>query len=278
MRFGVLGPLAVWTDDGRPVAIPGVKVRALLSDLLVHAGRPVPVDRLVEDLWGGAPPANPGAALQVRVSQLRRALEDAEPGGRELVASVAPGYALRTGACSVDAEEFAALSDRVRTTDDPGARAALLADALALWRGPAYADFGDEQFTLSEIARLEEQRLVVLEQQAEARLELGEHRLLAAELGDLVRGHPFRERLRAAHMRALYRAGRQGEALDSYADLRRRLVEELGADPGPELAALHKAILEQNPALDVAPAPAAATLAPRTNLPAELTELVGRDE
>jgi predicted ATPase/DNA-binding SARP family transcriptional activator len=277
MRFGVLGPLAVWTDDGQPVAIPGVKVRALLSDLLVHAGRPVSVDRLVEDLWGEAPPANPSAALQVRVSQLRRALEDAEPGARELVASVAPGYALRTEACAVDAEEFAALSDRVRTTDDPAARAALLADALALWRGPAYADFGDEQFTRSEIARLEEQRLVVLEQQAEARLELGEHRLLAAELGDLVRGHPFRERLRAAHMRALYRAGRQGEALDSYADLRRRLVEELGVDPGPELAALHKAILEQNPALDATPARAAPGR-PATNLPVELTELVGRDQ
>jgi len=277
MRFGVLGPLAVWTDDGQPVAIPGVKVRALLSDLLVHAGRPVSVDRLVEDLWGEAAPANPSAALQVRVSQLRRALEDAEPGGRELVVSVAPGYALRTEACSVDAEEFASLSDRVRTTDDPGARAALLADALALWRGPAYADFCDEQFTRSEIARLEERRLVVLEQQAEARLELGEHRLLAAELGDLVRAHPFRERLRAAHMRALYRAGRQGEALDSYADLRRRLVEELGADPGPELAALHKAILEQNPALDATPARAAPGR-PATNLPVELTELVGRDQ
>jgi predicted ATPase/DNA-binding SARP family transcriptional activator len=277
MRFGVLGPLAVWTDDGQPVAIPGVKVRALLSDLLVHAGRPVSVDRLVEDLWGEAPPANPSAALQVRVSQLRRALEDAEPGGRELVASLAPGYALRTEACSVDAQEFAVLSDRVRTTDDPRARAALLADALALWRGPAYADFGDEEFTRSEIARLEERRLVVLEQQAEARLDLGEHRLLAAELGDLVRRHPFRERLRAAHMRALYRAGRQGEALDSYADLRRRLVEELGADPGPELAALHKAILEQNPALDATPARAAPGR-PATNLPVELTELVGRDQ
>ncbi len=278
MRFGVLGPLAVWTEDGQPVAVPGVKVRALLADLLVHAGHPVSVDRLVEDLWGEAAPANPSAALQVRVSQLRRALEDAEPGARELVVSAAPGYALRTEACAVDAAEFAALSDQARTTDDPRARAALLADALALWRGPAYADFGDEEFARGEIARLEEQRLVVLEQQAETRLELGEHSLLAGELGDLVRRHPFRERLRAAHMRALYRAGRQGEALDSYRYLRERLVEELGVDPSPELAALHKAILEQNPALDVTPAPAAATVRPTANLPAELTELVGRDE
>ncbi len=276
MRFGVLGPLAVWTEDGQPVAVPGVKVRALLSDLLVHAGRPVSVDRLVEDLWGEAAPANPSAALQVRVSQLRRALEDAEPGAREVVASAAPGYALRTKACAVDAAEFAALSDRARTTDDPHARAALLADALALWRGPAYADFGDEEFARGEIARLEEQRLVVLEQQAETRLELGEHSLLAGELGDLVRRHPFRERLRAAHMRALYRAGRQGEALDSYRCLRERLVEELGVDPSPELAALHKAILEQNPALDVTPAPASSGLG--SNLPAEVTELIGRDE
>jgi predicted ATPase/DNA-binding SARP family transcriptional activator len=277
MRFGVLGPLAVWTENGQPVVVPGVKVRALLADLLIHAGRPVSVDRLVEDLWGEAAPANLSAAVQVRVSQLRRALEEAEPGARELVASAAPGYALRTEACAVDAAEFAALSDRARTTDDPRARAALLADALALWRGPAYADFGDEEFTQGEITRLEEQRLVVLEQQAEARLELGEHSLLAVELGDLVRRHPFRERLRAAHMRALYRAGRQGEALDSYRDLRERLVEELGVDPGPELAALHKAILEQNPALDATPAPAA-PVRPATNLPAELTELVGRDE
>jgi predicted ATPase/DNA-binding SARP family transcriptional activator len=278
MRFGVLGPLAVWTEDGRPVAVPGVKVRALLADLLANDGAPVSVDRLVEDLWGAAAPANPSAALQVRVSQLRRALEDAEPGARELVVSAAPGYALRTEACEVDAAEFAALSDRARATDDPRARAALLADALALWRGPAYADFGDEEFARGEAARLEERRLVVLEQQAEARLELGEHSVLAGELGDLVRRHPFRERLRAAHMRALYRAGRQGEALDSYGDLRERLVEELGVDPSPELAALHRAILEQNPALDVAPAPAAARRVPRTNLPAELTELVGRDE
>jgi predicted ATPase/DNA-binding SARP family transcriptional activator len=276
MRFGVLGPLAVWTEDGQPVAIPGVKVRALLSDLLIHAGRPVSVDRLVEDLWGEAAPADPTAALQVRVSQLRRALEDAEPGARELVASAAPGYALRVEACALDAAEFAALSDRVRTTDDPRARAALLADALALWRGPAYADFGDEEFASSEIIRLEEQRLVALEQQAEARLELGEHRLLAGELGDLVRRHPFRERLRAAHLRALYRAGRQGEALDSYEELRRRLADELGVDPGPELSALHKAILEQNPALDAAPVPRPAA-APAGNLPVELTELVGRE-
>jgi predicted ATPase/DNA-binding SARP family transcriptional activator len=276
MRFGVLGPLAVWTEDGQPVAIPGVKVRALLSDLLVHAGRPVSVDRLVEDLWGDAAPADPTAALQVRVSQLRRALEDAEPGARELVASAAPGYALRVEACALDAAEFAALSDRVRTTDDPRARAALLADALALWRGPAYADFGDEEFAQSEITRLGERRLVALEQQAEARLELGEHRLLAGELGDLVRRHPFRERLRAAHLRALYRAGRQGEALDSYEELRRRLADELGVDPGPELSALHQAILEQNPALDAAAAPRVAT-GPAGNLPVELTELVGRE-
>lgn len=279
MRFGVLGPLAVWTEDGEPVAIPGRKVRALLAGLLVDPGRPVPVDRLVDDLWGDATPANPAGALQVRVSQLRRALAQAEPGGRELVASRPPGYLLRVEPDAVDAGRFTTLTEQARTTEDPRARAAVLSEALALWRGPAFADFADHEFTRAAITRLDEQRLAVLEQQAEARLDLGEHSLLAGELGDLVDQHPYRERLRAAHMRALYRAGRQGEALDSYQDLRRRLADELGLDPGPELATLHKAILEQDPALTPAPAPAAPVAArPTTNLPAPMTELVGRDQ
>ncbi len=114
MQFGILGPLTVWNDRGEPVAIPGRKVRALLADLLLHEGRPVSADRLVEDLWGEAAPADPAAALHVRVSQLRRALAGAEAGGRELVVSQAPGYALRTAPEAVDALRFAALTDRAR--------------------------------------------------------------------------------------------------------------------------------------------------------------------
>jgi predicted ATPase/DNA-binding SARP family transcriptional activator len=283
VRFGVLGPVGVWTDGGEPVTIPGRKVRALLADLLVSEGHPVPVDRLVDDLWGEAVPANPAAVLQVRVSQLRRALDEAEPGGRELVVSQAPGYLLRAPAGAVDAGRFADLTDRARAAEDPRTRAALLADALALWRGPAYADFADEPFTRAAIARLEEQRLAVLELHAEARLALGDrsdHGDLA-HLADLVASHPYRERLRAAQMRALYRAGRQSEALASYDDLRRRLADELGLDPSPELVALHKAILDQDPGLAAPRAPVAAPAPitrPTTNLPEPLTELIGRDE
>jgi predicted ATPase/DNA-binding SARP family transcriptional activator len=277
MRFGVLGPLKVWTADGRPVRIPELKVRALLGDLLMHEGRPVSADRLVEDMWGRSElPASPTRALQAKVSQLRRALAEAETGGRELVESLPSGYLLRTGADAVDARRFTELAARARETHDPRAKTALLSDALALWRGPAFADFGDEEFAQAAISRLEEQRLTVLEEQAEARLALGEHSLLADELGDAIAQHPLRERLRAAHVRALYRAGRQSEALDSYAELRKRLAEELGVDPGPELIALHQAILEHDPALAAVPAPTTSAARPRTNLPAALTDLIGR--
>ncbi|MFI7611096.1 BTAD domain-containing putative transcriptional regulator [Nonomuraea terrae] len=263
MRFGVLGPLAVWTGDGRPVRVPEVKVRALLADLLAHDGGPVSADRLAEDLWGDDPPGNPVNTLQTKVSQLRRALGD----GR-LVAFEAAGYVLR--ATDVDAARFAALLDRARATADLRAKAALLSDALALWRGPAYADFRDEGFVRTAATRLEEQRLTALEEQAEVRLELGEHGRLADELGELVAAHPLRERLRAAHLRALYRSGRQAEALAGYDELRRLLADELGLDPGPELAALHHAMVRQDPSL--------APPRPPTNLPAPLTGLIGREQ
>ncbi|MEV4578009.1 BTAD domain-containing putative transcriptional regulator [Nonomuraea jabiensis] len=264
MRFGVLGPLAVWTADGEPVKVPEVKVRALLADLLIHAGRPVSADRLIEDLWGDRPPANASGALRVKVSQLRRAI-----GG--LVAYRAPGYVLHVEPSSVDAGLFETLIGRAQRAAGPQERAALLREALGLWRGDAYAEFADEPFALAAVARLGEQRLAALEELAEARLGLGEHVLLAAELASLVAEHPLRERLRAAHVRALYLAGRQSEALTGYEELRRRLSEELGLDPGPELAALHQAILRQDPSLG----PVAR---PRGNLPAPLTSLVGRDE
>jgi predicted ATPase/DNA-binding SARP family transcriptional activator len=278
MRFGVLGPLAVWTDDGDPVTVPGLKVRALLADLLVHEGRPVSTDRLVEDLWGEQQPANPAGALQVRVSQLRRALREAEPDAHDLLVSRPPGYLLRVEPEAVDARRFASLAERARASEDPRVRAGLLADALALWRGPAFADFADDEFARSVVTRLEEQRLAVLEEQAEARLELGEHSRLAGELAELMARHPLRERLRAAQMLALYRAGRQTEALESYADLRTRLADELGLDPSPGLVALHRSVLEQDPALEPPPVPAGGVARPAGNLPSTLTELIGRDD
>ncbi|WP_084963188.1 BTAD domain-containing putative transcriptional regulator [Thermoactinospora rubra] len=272
MRFGVLGPLAVWTSDGRPVRIPEVKVRALLAELVIDAGRVVPADRLIDHLWPARLPANPAAALQSRVSQLRRALEDAEPGGRALVRSHSPGYVLDVPPGAVDVRRFEDLLARARSAGSPRARADLLGEALSLWRGPALVDFADEEFARTEAARLAELRLTAQEELAEARLDLGEHALLADELGDLVARHPFRERLRAAHLRALYLAGRQREALEAYRDLRERLAEELGLDPGPELVALHRAILRRDPALRAASARPAAT-----NLPAPVSDLIGRD-
>ncbi|RCG23956.1 AfsR/SARP family transcriptional regulator [Sphaerisporangium album] len=278
MRFGVLGALAVWTATGDPVTVPGVKVRALLADLLLHDARPVPADRLIDDLWGDRPPGNPAGALSAKVSQLRRALDDAEPGARDLLVARPAGYLLDVPAEAVDARRFHALVAEARATDDPRVRASLLADALALWRGPAYADFADDAFTRPAVARLDEQRLTACEDQAEARLALGEHTLLADELAEVLRRYPLRERLRAAHMRALYRAGRQSEALDGYEELRVRLTDELGLDPGADLVALHRAILNQDPSLDPPPGRHTATARPVTNLPAPLTDLIGREE
>ncbi|MDQ0585418.1 AfsR/SARP family transcriptional regulator [Streptomyces rishiriensis] len=255
MRFGVLGPLVVWDDEGGTVRVPEIKVRALLADLLAHEGEPVSVDRLIHDLWGDEPPGRPAGALQAKVSQLRRVL------GRDRVVRQPPGYRLRLDDDEVDAVRFHALVAEARPLADPAARAALLTEALGLWRGPAYADFVDEEFVRGPAQRLAEQRLSVSEEQAEARLAAGDHALLAGELGGLVAQHPLRERLRAAQMRALYLTGRQSEALASYEDLRSRLAEELGVDPSPELGALHQAVLRQDPVL--IPAVAAADEAGR---------------
>ncbi|MET9794908.1 AfsR/SARP family transcriptional regulator [Nocardiopsis alba] len=257
MRFGVLGPLAVWTSGGHLVRVPEFKVRLLLAGLLVDPGRLVPADRLIEDLWGSDLPANPTASLQTRASQLRRVLDEAEEGGRGVLVSRPPGYLLDVAPGSVDTQTFHDLLARARTATDPAVRAALISDALALWRGPAFGEFADHDFARIVTTRLEDRRLTALEEQAEARLELGEHDLVADELGDLTERHPLRERMRAAHMRALYRAGRQSEALDGYHRLRTRLSEELGLDPGPALAELYRAILAQELDEGSVPAPRA---------------------
>lgn len=271
VRFCVLGPLAVFTDLGEPVTVPGRKVRALLAVLLTHEGRAVSADRLVADLWGDTPPADPTAALHVRVSQLRRALANA--GERGWVVSQPPGYAVHADA-RVDAVQFAALVADAQKVADPLIRAGLLGEALGLWRGPALADFADEEFARPAVARWEEQRITAVEAYAEARLALGEHVEVAADLAPLVAEHPFRERLRASQLRALYRAGRVTEALESYRDLRTRLAHDLGLDPGAELEALHRALLAGDPAEDAPPPRRAASV---VNLPAPVTQLIGRD-
>jgi predicted ATPase/DNA-binding SARP family transcriptional activator len=279
MRFGLLGPLAVWTDRGAAVTVPGAKVRALLADLLVHAPEPVSADRLIEDLWDGDAPVKAAGALQSKVSQLRTALGRAQPGGRDLVVATPAGYVLRVAAGAVDADRFARLAASARHQTGPAAVAAGLTEALALWRGPALADHADQPFALPLARRLEEQRTAAVEDLVDARLALGEHAALVGELDELVRRHPRRERLRGAHMRALYGAGRQAEALASYEELRVRLVEELGLTPSPELARLQRAILVQDPDLEAGAGAvgAGATGPPRTNLPAPLSRLVGRD-
>ncbi|MFB7355732.1 BTAD domain-containing putative transcriptional regulator [Streptomyces gardneri] len=277
MRLGVLGPLEVWTADGRLVRVRETRIRTLLTALLVRRGQVVSVDRLIDDLWGDAPPAGDVRTLRSKVSLLRRTLEDAEPGGRDLVVSRPPGYLLRVDDDAVDAGRFEGLLTRARMlTADPRAKAGLLTEALALWRGPsAFADFADEPFVRAEARRLEEQRLVALEELAEARLELGEHGPLAGELGELVAAHPLHEGLRSVHVRALYRSGRQDAALASLGELRDRLRDDLGLDPGRELAELHQAIVRQDAALSPGRAPARR---PRGNLPAPLTDLIGRTE
>ncbi|WP_405500914.1 BTAD domain-containing putative transcriptional regulator [Streptomyces niveus] len=279
MRFGVLGPLTVRSGEGgrSVVRVPEAKVRALLAVLLTHEGRPVRPDRLVDDLWGAEPPGKPANALQGKVSQLRRAI------GRDRVVLGPAGYALDLTGAEVDTDRFRELLVRAGAAATARTRVDLLDEALGLWRGAAYADFRDESFVRTAVRRLEEQRLTALEDQAKARLDLGEHTQVAGELTALATRHPLRERLRLLQMRALYRAGRQGEALESYAELRALLVAELGADPGPEVSALHTAILRQDPSLNasvppVPPVPLAPPLPSTAPLPTPLTSLVGRDD
>ncbi|MEU5163163.1 BTAD domain-containing putative transcriptional regulator [Streptomyces sp. NPDC020875] len=248
--FGILGEVTVWAGDGSPVRVPELKVRTLLASLLVDPGRPVAAHRLIDDLWGDDTPGRPVRALQAKVSQLRRVLAGSAPDGRELLVSRAPGYQLVPGEGALDAAHFRTLATRARRVPDPAVRSGLLAEALAIWRGPAFADFADRSFVRAAAARWEEERLTAVEDRSEARLALGDHAALAAELAEPVAAHPLRERLRAAQLRALYASGRQGEALAGYESFRRGLADELGLDPGPELTALHAAMLRQDPSLD----------------------------
>ncbi|TDO66440.1 putative ATPase [Kribbella sp. VKM Ac-2571] len=268
MRFGVLGTVTAWTGDGRAVRFPDRKVRALLADLLLHTGRPVAAATLIDDLWGDELPVNPTATLQTRVSQLRRALDEAEPGARKLIRTSPPGYLIDVAPEALDSGLFRALAARARQTGSARMRAATLADALTLWRGPAYAEVAADPFARAAVDRLDEERLAVQEAYAETRLVLGEYEDLVAELAELVAHNPLRQRLRAVQMRALHETGRQAEALESYADLRDRLRVELGLDPSAELVALRQSILTEEPA------PRARS---DSNLPAAVTELIGRN-
>lgn len=245
----MLGPLEA-RRDGRPVALGGTRQRALLAVLLLHAGEVVSVDRLVDELWGDSPPATAAHTVQVFVSRLRKALGER---GSVLV-TAAPGYVARLEPGELDLGRFERLVARSRAALEAGdaeAAAAGLRDALALWRGPALADFAYEAFAQPAIARLEELRISAIADRIEADLALGRHHELIGELESLVGEHPLRERFRCQLMLALYRAGRQADALEAYQEARRVLVDELGIEPGPALQRLERAILQQDAELEL---------------------------
>ena len=244
VELRLLGPIEV-ERDGAASALGGQKPRALLAVLALEPGRVVSVDRLVEALWPGDPPETAAHAVQVYVSQLRKALGP-------VIATRAPGYVLELDPEHVDVHRFSRLAQEGRAaleTGDAAAAEVALREALALWRGPALADFVYEPFAQTQIARLEELRTVVVEERIDADLALGRHAELVSELEALVQAEPLRERPRAQLMLALYRSGRQADALAAYRAARETLVEELGIDPGPELRELEAAILRQDESL-----------------------------
>ena len=245
MDFQILGSFEV-LDDGAVVRIPAGRERALLALLLVNRGTVVSADAIVHALWGESPPGTAAKAVQGYVSHLRRLLPEGA------IVTRAPGYVLEVAGEDVDAarSERLATEGRHRLDDgDDAAAADALQEALALWRGPALADFAYDEFAQDEIRRLEELRLGAHEDRADALLRVGRTAGLAADLDALVAAHPLRERLRALAMLAMYREGRQADALELYDAGRRVLAAELGVDPGPELARAHRAILTQDTAL-----------------------------
>jgi DNA-binding SARP family transcriptional activator len=250
MDFRLLGPLEV-LDQGRVLPLGGAKQRALLAVLLLRPNEVVSIDRLIDELWGEEPPSTATKVVQVYVSQLRKSL--AGDRSRSVIETRPPGYAVRVEPGRLDVERFDSLLSRARRRRSAGdleETASVLREALALWRGQALADFAYEPFAQAAIARLEELRLVALEERIEADLAIGRHAEVVAELETLAAEQPLREGLRGQLMLALYRSGRQAEALEAYQQARRVLVEELGIEPGPALQELEKAILRQDPALE----------------------------
>lgn len=278
LEFQILGPFEV-RQDGRAIDLGAPRQRALLAVLLLHANEVVSRDLLIEEVWGEGAPASAANMIQVYVSHLRKALS---PG---LLLTQAPGYVLQTTAAQLDATRFSDLVANARQALAAGAAVAareLLEEALGLWRGPALADFTYESFAQGEVARLEELRLEAIELRGDADLALGRHARLVSELEQLIAVHPFRERFREQLMLALYRSGRQADALEVYRTARRTLVQQLGIEPGLGLQRLEHAILTHDRELDATLADPTVALplpdsAPAGNLPPELTTLVGRE-
>ena len=249
MEFRILGPLEV-SSDGGPVPLGGGRQRAVLALLLLRLGEVVSTEQLLEELWAGRPPATATKVVQLYVSRLRKRLGDG------LLLTRAPGYVLRVDPENLDAHRFVRLFEKGREAlarGSPELAAGALREALSLWHGPALADFRYEPFAQGEIARLEDLRLACMEERIEADLALGADAELTGELEALVSAHPLRESLRGQLMLALYRSGRQAEALAAYQAARQALVDGLGIEPSPSLQRLERAILDQEPVLDGAP-------------------------
>ena len=290
MRFGILGPLQAVGDDGRELVLGGRMPRAVLALLLLRANEVVSSDQLVEELWAGAPPASGAKGLHVHVSRLRRALAagHSDPGGERLV-TTAGGYVLRVGPEELDVQRCERLIGEGRSllaAGRPDQALAALSGAVELWRGDALADFQYDAFAQGEIARLGELRAAVLEERIAVEMLLGREAQVLGELERLVRDYPYRERLRGQLMLALYRTGRQAEALGAYRAARSALVDELGIEPSVELRQLHEAILAQDETLlQTDPGQPAAPTGVTTDgrapghvhLPVQATPLIGRE-
>lgn len=250
MEFRILGPLEL-VDGQDPVSLDAPKQRTLLGVLLLHPNEVVSTERLIDELWGDRPPATAGKIVQTYVSQLRRVL------GPTVIETRQPGYLLRIEEDTLDAATFRRLTTEARRlrTAEQGERArALYAEALALWRGPPLADVSFESYAQNEVDRLEEERLRALIDRVDCELALGRHSELVPELDTLVKQYPLHEQLRVQLMLALYRSGRQGDALAAYQDARRVLTEQLGLEPGEPLRHLERQILNHDPALEWIPA------------------------
>jgi DNA-binding SARP family transcriptional activator len=252
LEFHVLGALEVWRGR-RPVRLGGERQRGLVAALLVNVNEVVPAERLIEDLYGGDPSGTAANALQAMVSRLRRLLEDETDDANHVVVTRSPGYLLRVDPEQVDATRFERLAAEGRdalAAGEPVRAGGLLRDALALWRGPPFVNLPTLEFVQGEARRLEELRLTTLMDRIDADLAVGRPEELVPELEALIGANPLQERPRAQLMLALYRTGRQADALAAYRDTRVFLREELGLEPGKALQQLERAILTQDAALD----------------------------
>jgi DNA-binding SARP family transcriptional activator len=263
LTISVLGPVHARRDE-RALVLGGRRQRSVLARLAIAAGHVVPTDRVIDDLWAGDPPASAANTLQSYVSNLRKALGGSAP----VIERVGDGYRINTEAAELTTVRFEQLVDQALGSDGPPQqRVAQLDEALARWDGPALGDLADEAWAKGEALRLDELRLAATEARYRLLLDLGRHAAIVGELAAAAAAHPLRERLAEQLVLALYRCGRQPEALQAYAATREHLAEELGLDPGPDLVRLAEAVARRDPSLDLSSVPAPAPRAEATATP-----------